>query len=40
MADHIPRPTTPRPISRDEALALGMAAALGTIHTILQKRRP
>jgi|TARA_R100001086_G_scaffold249913_1_gene191797 hypothetical protein len=37
MADRILPP--PRPISRDEALALGMAAALATIHTILRRDR-
>jgi hypothetical protein len=39
MADHIPHPAPPpRPITRDEALALGMAATLTAIHAIL--RRP
>jgi hypothetical protein len=38
MADHLPQPTTPRPLSHDEALALGTAAALAAIHAIL--RRP
>jgi len=39
MADHIPHPATPpRPLSHDEAIALGMAAALAAIHAILGRR--
>jgi hypothetical protein len=36
MADRILPP--PRPVSHDEAIALGTAAALAAIHTILGRR--